>query len=73
MLMSCRVVGRGIEDAFLAAIARRAEEEDASDIEVTFEQSEKNELARIFVERLFKNTLYAPVSQFKTPDWITVI
>lgn len=73
LLMSCRVVGCGIEDAFLAAIARRADEEGAHDISVVFEPSEKNELARVFVERLFKNTLRAPVAQFKTPDWITLI
>lgn len=72
LLMSCRVVGRGIEDAFLAAIARRAGEEGAQDISITFEQSEKNELARAFVARMFGDLLHAPIAQFQTPDWITV-
>ena len=73
LLMSCRVVGRGIEDAFLAAIAERAREEGARDISVTFEPSEKNELARTFVERLFGDALRAPVVQFQAPDWVTLI
>lgn len=73
LLMSCRVIGRGIEDAFLAAIARRAEEEGARDISVTFEPSEKNEPAHTFVERLFNEERRAPVVQFQTPDWVTLV
>lgn len=73
MLMSCRVVGRGIEDAFLATIAKIAGEEGALNIGITFEQSEKNELARVFVKRLFKSAPYAPVMQFQTPSWVTVV
>jgi FkbH-like protein len=73
LLMSCRVVGRGIEDAFLAEIARRAETAGAQGIGITFEQSEKNELARSFVARIFGDSLHATVAQFQTPDWITVV
>lgn len=72
-LMSCRVVGRGIEDAFLAAIAGRAQVKGARDIDITFEPSEKNELARVFVERLFGDVLCAPATQFRTPEWITLV
>ncbi|KKW43437.1 MAG: hypothetical protein UY93_C0002G0033 [Parcubacteria group bacterium GW2011_GWA1_56_13] len=72
LLMSCRVVGRGIEDAFLAAIAKRAKDEGAQTLGITFEASEKNELARAFVERLFKNAQNVPVIQFQTPSWITL-
>lgn len=73
LLMSCRVVGRGIEDAFLAAIAKRAGAEGARSLRITFEPSEKNELARVFVERLFGNALSVPVTRFQTPDWITLV
>ena len=73
LLMSCRVVGRGIEDAFLAAIAERAGEEGACAIRITFEPSEKNELARSFVERICKNSSSVPVGQFRAPDWITLV
>ncbi|MFA5942636.1 MAG: HAD-IIIC family phosphatase [Candidatus Paceibacterota bacterium] len=73
LLISCRVVGRGIEDAFLAAIAKRAGEEGAHTISITFEPSEKNELARSFVERIFKNSSTVPVGQFRMPDWITLV
>lgn len=73
LLMSCRIIGRGIEDAFLSAIALRAKEEGARDISITFESSEKNELARVFVERLFKGALQAPVIEFQTPTWVTLI
>lgn len=72
-LMSCRVVGRGIEDAFLAAIAQRAREEGAHSISITFEPSEKNELARSFVERIFKNSSSVPVLQLLKPDWVTLV
>lgn len=73
LLMSCRVIGRGIEDAFIAAIARRAESEGASDLNVTFEPSEKNDPARRAVERLFKGVLSAPVIEFKIPNWVTLV
>lgn len=73
LLMSCRVIGRGIEDAFLAAIARRAEEEGVRDIAITFEPSEKNEPARAFVERVFKGAPSVLAVQFKAPDWVRLI
>ncbi len=73
LLMSCRVFGRGIEDAFLAAIASRAGEEGARDLRIIFEPSEKNEPARASVERLFGGSLVAPVIQFQTPDWVSLV
>ena len=73
LLMSCRVIGRGIEDAFITVIARRAESEGAHDLGITFESSEKNDPARTEIERLFKGVLSAPVVEFKAPDWITLV
>lgn len=73
LLMSCRVIGRGIEDAFMAAIAKRAAESKAAEIEIDFEPSEKNEPARAFVERLFGATRKAPVAAFIPPDWVAIV
>ena len=73
LLMSCRVIGRGIEDAFVAAIAKRAAEEGVHDIDIVFEHSEKNEPARAFVERVFKGARSAPVIQFVAPDWVAIV
>jgi FkbH-like protein len=70
-LMSCRVIGRGIEDAFLSAIAESARKEGVQRISITFVPSEKNAPAKEFVEKRFTNneaqTEDIPVS----PEWIT--
>lgn len=73
LLMSCRVINRGIEDAFIAAISKRAHASGAQGIGITFEPSDKNEPAKIFVERMFKGAMDAPVLQFQTPDWVTLV
>ena len=73
LLMSCRVINRGIEDAFVAAIARRAQVEGSASLSITFEPSDKNGPARTFVGRLFGDALEAPVLQFQTPQWVTVV
>ena len=73
LLMSCRVINRGIEDAFVAVIARRAREKGATSLRITFKPSDKNGPARTFVERLFGDALEAPVLQFQTPKWVTVV
>jgi FkbH-like protein len=72
LLMSCRVINRGIEDAFLAAIAKRAKQSGAFDVGITFEPSERNEPAREFVERVFGAARKAPVVALSVPSWITV-
>jgi FkbH-like protein len=55
LLMSCRVIGRGIEDAFIAEIAARAARSGALALSIAFELSDKNEPARVFVDRVFGN------------------
>lgn len=73
LLMSCRILGRGIEEAFLAAIARRARDEGAETLDITFTPTPKNEPARQFIERVFDADRTAPVSSFETPAWITLV
>lgn len=71
LLMSCRVLGRGIEQAFMHAIALRAAGEGAHTITITFVPTEKNAPARIFIENTFtENSLKC--SKTKAPSWITL-
>lgn len=71
LLMSCRILGRGIEQAFMHAIAFRAAEEGAHTITITFIPTEKNAPARTFIENTFaQNTLQS--SKTNLPPWITL-
>lgn len=73
LLMSCRVIGRGIEQAFVAEIARRARDAGAERLGITFEPSEKNEPARKFVDDLFGPERGIVAERVRQPDWITVV
>jgi FkbH-like protein len=73
MLMSCRVIGRGIEDAFLWGIAKEAKKQGAETISANFVQSEKNLPARTFIERCFGEKRKTEVINITKPDWITII
>ena len=73
LLMSCRVIGRGIEDAFMAEIGSRASEAGAKTISVTFEKSEKNEPAREFVDRVFGAELKISTNKIERPEWIKIV
>ena len=71
LLMSCRVFERGIEAAFVHAIASAAKDDGAETLYFKFEQTEKNEPARLFLEK------YAPTGKILTdniqsPYWITL-
>jgi len=69
--MSCRVIGRGIEDAFLASLAKIAESNGAKQIKITFIPTEKNKPAKDFIERHFID-YHLPVQEIKdSPVWIT--
>jgi len=73
LLMSCRVLGRGIEEAFVAEIAARAAASGAQSISVTCEPSEKNEPARVFVQRRFGSAKEVSTADITRPHWITMI
>jgi FkbH-like protein len=49
LLMSCRVLGRGVENAFLHAIARRASEQGASMLIAPFVEGQRNQLVKDFL------------------------
>ncbi len=66
-LMSCRVFGREVEEAFMGTILKRAAEEKIKRITIAFEETPKNAPAREFVEKHFNKgeravpeTLYMP-------------
>ena len=70
MLMSCRVFGRGVEDAFLGLIAKRAFKEGAGKITIAFNPSPKNEPARQFIDKHFVDSARQTVKDLEVPPWI---
>lgn len=73
LLMSCRVFGRGVEEAFLEFILRRAREEGLAKLEITFSETEKNEPARRFVETYFSDRCREVAKPFESPTWIKIL
>ena len=71
-LMSCRVIGRGIEAAFLSAIAEAAKKDHAEKVSIEFVQTEKNKPAQEFVEKYFKNGGAAIGDIIDAPVWLTI-
>lgn len=71
MLMSCRVFGRQVEDAFFSIIARDAKKEGARALSIEIEETSKNLPARQFVDRYFKNKEYAISEEISGSNWIT--
>lgn len=70
LLMSCRILGRGIEEAFLESIRRQAAKNGAGYLEILFVPSEKNEPAREFVGRyLNAHTILSSASGLM-PSWV---
>jgi len=71
-LMSCRAIGRGAEEAFLATIAKVARENQSKNLLITFVQTEKNKPAKDFLEKYFKENP-APIDNIvNSPYWIAV-
>ena len=73
ILMSCRVIGRGIEDAFLYMIAQAAKKAGAETLSVNFIHSEKNQPAKSFIERHWGESQTMHITNITKPDWITII
>jgi FkbH-like protein len=73
LLMSCRVIGRGIEEAFVAEIAARAKAAGASELSISFEPTEKNTPAKDFVDRFFSEQKVVTVQDIVKPHWITIV
>ncbi|RJQ34481.1 HAD-IIIC family phosphatase [Candidatus Parcubacteria bacterium] len=72
LLLSCRVIGRGVEEAFLAAIAESARAEGAETLDIIFTPTEKNMPAKIFIEKNFTGNTVA-VDAAVMPSWVTLV
>jgi len=72
LLMSCRVIGRGVEEAFLATIGQSAKNNQVSRLTINFTQTAKNKPAEDFVNNNFKNNTVLVEAIINQPDWITV-
>jgi len=70
-LMSCRVMGRGIETAFLKFIDKLAEKNDMQSLMIRFEKTEKNKPAEDFINKHFREFNIKP-GAIVAPDWITI-
>lgn len=73
LLMSCRALGRGIEEAFISMIAENAKEDGVRRLVIVFNETEKNIPAKIFVERYFDNFVYdlnkGPIDNWVECSW----
>ena len=69
--MSCRVLGRGIEEAFLSSVTSGAHEAGAKDLELAFESTEKNKPAKDFLDKHTALGTLA-VADFNAPEWVTI-
>ena len=73
LLMSCRVFGRGVEDAFFSRICEEARKAGATRISIDFVESEKNAPAKDFVEKNFAGGVRDITEGVKAPAWVEVI
>jgi len=70
LLMSCRVFGRAVEEAFLAYIAERARSSGAERLSIAFVETPKNLPAREFVDTYFAQRMRELNETSTAPSWI---
>lgn len=70
LLMSCRVFGRGVEEAFLSYIADRARSAGAKRLTVSFAETPKNLPAKTFLDSHFTHNMRMLADMFEAPRWI---
>lgn len=73
LLMSCRVFGRGVEDAFLSFLAEKAKSEGVEEIHVAFSKSEKNAPAEEFIKKAFKDFTLKIEEVPVSPEWVKIM
>ena len=73
LLMSCRILSRGADDALIGMIARLAATAGASGITIAYTQTEKNIPARTFLDRVFDEKLSIDLTAVyvQIPSWFT--
>ncbi len=72
LLMSCRVFGRYIEDAFLSELLKRAFKEGAERVTINFRETEKNMPARDFIQSRFADKAILRADAVKAPTWVNI-
>ncbi len=72
LLMSCRVFGRGVEDAFLSVLQNKAKHEGVTTIKIISEVIEKNLPAREFIDRNFTENERKTKDSLTAPQWVTL-
>jgi FkbH-like protein len=72
LLMSCRVFGRGVEDAFLSYLIQKAHKEGVTKITIESEETEKNVPAREFIQKHFINNERGADLPLNAPEWVTL-
>lgn len=71
MLMSCRALGRGIEEAFLEGLAGKARKNSAKKLRVEFTKTEKNQPAEDFLKKYFLPDYHYDLSKTSImPSWV---
>lgn len=72
LLMSCRALGRGVEEAFFGAVLEKAREAGAKRITIAFTEAERNQPARTFRDAHFKENGRSMEEPFAIPSWVSV-
>jgi len=72
LLMSCRVIGRGVEEAFLSSVGQVAKNNKIEQLSINFRQTEKNKPAEVFVNKYFKDNKALIDYIINPPSWINI-
>jgi FkbH-like protein len=72
LLMSCRVFGRGVEDAFLSEIMKCAYKCGIPEIRILFSKTEKNAPAEAFIKSNFTDGVLKVTNKDFCPPWVTL-
>ncbi len=73
LLISCRALGRDVENAFVGTIAKLAKERGAGKLTVAFEETPKNLPALTFIKEHLSNKERDTAKPIFIPDWIRVV
>src|SRR3989344_2360251 len=68
LLMSCRILGKGIEESFLEIIRAQALAAGASNVRIIMKETEKNQPVREFVSKYFNENQLRPISIYQSPQ-----
>jgi FkbH-like protein len=71
-LMSCRVIGRGVEEAFLSSLAETAQKSGVVQMTIKFVVTEKNAPAKEFLDKHFIDNTADVKNIVSPPAWISL-